>query len=200
MEKLELNFNNQLVLLEKYEITPTELFAINLIVLAQEEGEEDYLFKFASLEHIELRDILISLRDKGLILKEYKVPNKGDTFNYEDIPLNKNFLKTFYKASFKMGQELFEIYPQFTIVNNQQYKLRRVSKKYNSLEDAFRTYGKYIRWNPEKHQEVLELVQWGVDNGYNFTTLDDFIVDNDWINLKSCRDESSIIVNTNKLL
>ena len=48
----------------------------------------------------------------------------------------------------------------------------------------------------EKHQEVIELVKWGIDNGYNFTTLDSFIVDNSWMAIKAMKEGNGINVNT----
>ena len=95
-----------------------------------------------------------------------------------------------------MGEELFNTYPQSTIVNGQIYNLKRVSHKFDSLEDAFAKYAKYIHNNPEIHQEVIELIKWGIDNGYNFTTLDSFIVDNSWMAIKAMKEGNGINVNT----
>lgn len=196
-----LTVDEQLNLLEKYHLTPTELFTIQTILLAKDEDTE-YLFRFAGiLTHCggSIRDVLISLQNKGIILKSYKIPNKGETFIVEDIQLNKNFTKTFYKSAFVLGKELFDTYPTTTIVNGDIYKLRRISKKFNSFEDAFRVYGKSIKWNPKTHQEVINLVKWGIENGYNFTTLDSFIVDNDWLNIKSIKENNGINVNFNAI-
>ena len=60
-------------------------------------------------------------------------------------------------------------------------------------------YGKAIGWNPEKHERILELIKQGVENNYNFTTLDDFIVDNDWLNLEAIS-KDGIINNSNMKL
>ena len=49
MQKLNFNIDDELVLIEKYEITPTEMFVARLILLAQESDEEQqYLAKFLS--------------------------------------------------------------------------------------------------------------------------------------------------------
>ena len=185
---------NELCLLEKYKLEPTELFTVKIILLAKEDGEYEWLRRYS--QTIKLRPILESLREKGIILKSWKIPEEGSKLDIEDIPFNQNFQKQYFRASFKMGQELFKAYPQSTVVNGQVYNLKRVSRKFDSLEDAFTKYAKYINNSPEKHQEVIELIKWGIDNGYNFTTLDSFIVDNSWLAIKSMKEGNAINVNT----
>jgi hypothetical protein len=189
-----LTLENELCLLEKYKLTPTELFTIKLILLAKEDGEYKWLQRYVQI--IKLRDILVSLQEKGIILKSWKLPKEGQQLIVEDITFNQNFQKQYFRASFEMGEELFNIYPQSTIVNGQIYNLKRVSRKFDSLEDAFAKYAKYIHNNPEIHQEVIELIKWGIDNGYNFTTLDSFIVDNSWTAIKAMKEGNGINVNT----
>ena len=189
-----LTLENELCLLEKYKLTPTELFTIKLILLAKEDGEYKWLQRYVQI--IKLRDILVSLQEKGIILKSWKLPKEGQQLIVEDITFNQNFQKQYFRASFEMGEELFNVYPQSTIVNGQIYNLKRVSRKFDSLEDAFAKYAKYIHNNPEIHQEVIELVKWGIDNGYNFTTLDSFIVDNSWMAIKAMKKGNGINVNT----
>ena len=98
-----------------------------------------------------------------------------------------------------MGKELFDVYPQTTIVNGSVYNLRRISKKFDSLEDAFLKYAKYINNSPEQHNQIIELVKWGIDNGYNFTTLDDFICDNAWLAIEAIKNGEAININTNAI-
>ena len=195
------NIDNELIFLEKYNLTPTELMTIRTILLAQD-NQEDYLFKFNNIltkTDVKFRDILISLQNKQIITKAYKIPNEGEAFEFEDVTFNKSIVKAFYRASFELGKELFNVYPQTTIVNGVIYALRRVSKKFNSIEDAFRVYGKTIRWDEELHNEIIELVKWGIDNDYSFTTLDDFIVDNAWESIRAIRDGHAININFNAI-
>ena len=195
------DIDNELIFLEKYNLTPTELMTIRTILLAQD-NQEDYLFKFNNIltkTDVKFRDILISLQNKQIITKAYKIPNEGEAFEFEDVTFNKSIVKAFYRASFELGKELFNVYPQTTIVNGVIYALRRVSKKFNSIEDAFRVYGKTIRWDEELHNEIIELVKWGIDNDYSFTTLDDFIVDNAWESIRAIRDGHAININFNAI-
>lgn len=187
--------DNELILMEKYKITPTELYAVRTILLAQD-GDYEPLQKLNTILNGGFRLKLETLQTKGIITQAYKLPKPGTAFVPEDVQFNKNFLKQFYRASFEMGEELFEAYPQFTTVQGAVYNLRRVSKKFNDLEDAFAKYAKVIKNDPEKHQEILELISWGVENGYNFTTLDDFICDRGWTALSAFKNGNGINVNT----
>ena len=69
-----------------------------------------------------------------------------------------------YKCSFELGKELFEEYPQFKTINGSLVSLRGISKHFNSLEEAYFKYGKYIKWSPENHIEIIELVKWGKEH------------------------------------
>ena len=194
MKYLNHNLENELILMRDYAITPNELYAAKVILLAQD-GEYDYLQKFVQVCY--LRSILIRLQDKGIILKTYKLPKEGDKsiFVPEDVPFNQNFLKKFYRSAYEMGEELFYTYPQSCVVNSQLFNLRTISHKFNSMEEAFAKYAKQIKNNPEIHQEILEDIKWGIENGYNFTTLDRFIVDRAWEALKAFKEGNSININ-----
>lgn len=202
------NLEEHIVMLEKYRINSDELLFITVILLIQEGEVSPYISLYFSLPSIcrgGIRDMLISLQNKHIITREYKVPPVGTPFKdpidiVYDIKFNQNFLKTFYKASFEMGKELFDIYPISTVVNGIEHKLRRISKKFDSLEDAYRAYGKAISWKPEKHKEILELVEWGKNNNYQFTIMCDFIVDRDWLNIKAIRDNGILDSNNVKML
>lgn len=179
--------------MEQYNINPSELFTIKAILLAQDEDYE-YLQRYVQI--IDLKTMLESLQNKGIILKSYKIPNKGEQFIADDVKFNQNFIKRYYKASFKLGEELFNTYPQFITISGISYNARRVSKKFNDLEEAFQKYGKAIKHNPDVHNQILENIKWGIDNSYNFTTLDDFIADRSWLALEAYRNGNGINVNT----
>ena len=197
------NLEEQIAILSRYNINSDELLFITVILLIQEGDENPYINLYFSLPSScrgSIRDLLISLQEKQVITKEYKIPPTGATFTPEDVTFNKNFIKTFYKGSFWIGKELFEIYPISTVVNGIEYKLRRVSKKFDSLEDAYRAYGKAISWKPDVHRNIMQLIEWGKQNNYQFTTLDSFIVDNDWLNIEAMKDNGSLDANTVKML
>lgn len=201
MKSLEIN--QQLTFCEKYSINPSELLLLEIILIAQEDDDPEIVqlyFNSRMCARGSIIDMLQGLKDAGVILSSYKIPEKGQKLDLFAIPINKNLVKDFYKSSFEMGKELFENYPLSTVVNGVEYKLRRVSKKFNSLEDAYRAYGKAIRWKPDAHKKVLELIDSGKSNGYVFTTLGDFIVDNDWLNMENIAKDGIVNNSNTKLL
>ena len=171
--------------MDEYKINPNELFAIKVILLAQD-GEYEYLQKFAKI--FPLRTLLESLQSNGIILKSYKLPKEGTQFVPEDVQFNQNFLKKYYRSAFEIGEELFYTYPQSCIVNGTIYNLRSVSKRFDSLEQAFQRYAKNIKNNPELHQQIIDDIKWGIEEQYNgFTTLDRFIIDRGYEALHAMR-------------
>lgn len=185
------NIDEQLVLMEKYRITSDELLFLTVLLLLQD-GEGDYTFisQYLSLPtdcRNGIRESLISLQNKEIITKAYKVPNVGEKFIPEDVTINKNFVKNFYRCSFDMGKELFEAYPMFGIINGEPVGIRSVSKKFDSLEDFYRYYGKTISWKPEKHEYIMELVEWAKEKNLLVTTLANFVIDHKWEELEALR-------------
>ena len=172
-----------------YKIYPNELFTIKVILLAQD-GEYEYLQQYVQCFENKnyLRLALESLQEKGIILKSYKIPKPGTQFIPEDVQFNQNFLKKFYRSAFEMGEELFNTYPQSAVVGGVMYNLRSVSKRFDSLEQAFQRYAKTIKNSPELHQQVIDDIKWGIENEYQgFTTLDRFIIDRGFEFLHSMR-------------
>lgn len=192
------NLEEQIVMLDKYKINSDELLFITVILLIQEGENNPYINLYFSLPQScrgGIRDLLESLQHKQVITKEYKIPPKGTKFVPEDIIFNKNFVKNFYKGSFWIGKELFEIYPMFCIINGSPTSIRSVSKKFDSLEDFYRFYGKSINWNPQKHEQIIELVKWGAENNVINCTLCNFVIDRKWEILEAMRNGE--IGNTN---
>lgn len=193
MNNYNYNIDEEIALLEKYNLNPTELFVVKCILLYKEGYQEKYLVRFLKINEKyrgDFREILRSLQDKGIILKSYKIPNKGESFEPNEISINKLFYKNIYKASNEMGMELLNIYPMFGYINNCPVSLRGVSKKFNSLEDFCRYYGKAIGWNLQLHNDILELIKWEQDSNINFINMNiaNFVIDRKWNELKALRD------------
>ena len=96
MKYIELSFDREIELMTKYQIFPEELLFIKLVFLAQE-GHPEYLSKYFSQMPLKgaPRDTMLSLQEKGIINKSYKIPEKGQTFNPLDVDFNKLFIKSF---------------------------------------------------------------------------------------------------------
>jgi hypothetical protein len=186
----DLNLEQQLIFCEKYSINPSELLLLEILLLAQE-GEQPEIvntyFTSRMCARGNTRELLSGLQDAGVITKAYKIPEKGSAFNPLDVPINKNLVKDFFKCSFEMGKELFENYPMFGLINGEPVGIRSVSKKFDSLEDFYRYYGKSISWKPDKHEYIMELVSWAKDHNLLVTTLANFVIDHKWKELEALR-------------
>lgn len=186
----DLNLEQQLIFCEKYSINPSELLLLEILLLAQE-GEQPEIvntyFTSRMCARGNTRELLSGLQQAGVITKAYKIPEKGSAFNPLDVPINKNLVKDFFKCSFEMGKELFENYPMFGLINGEPVGIRSVSKKFDSLEDFYRYYGKSISWKPDKHKYIMELVSWAKDHNLLVTTLANFVIDHKWEELEALR-------------
>ena len=164
----------------------------------QEGYPEDYLLRYLKLpEKEDFRTTLVNLQNKGIILKSYEIPKKGETFDPEEIQINKAFFKTVYRSGFDLGKELFDTYPMFTNIEGKVVGLRGISKKFDSLEDFYRFYGKAIKWDPKIHQRIIDLLNWEQNNniGYINFSIASFVIEHKWEELEALKDGK--IVNTN---
>lgn len=79
--------------------------------------------------------------------------------------------------------------------------LRTVARHFNSLEDAYFKYGKAIKWNPDIHQEIIELVKWSKENNILNMSLSSFIINQGWLDLKAIKEgDSNINYNAIKMV
>lgn len=185
-------------MMEKYHLTAEESLVIELLFLASiEEGHSEYLVKYFTIQidRTELRDILISLQDKGIIVKSYKIPSKGQKFDPESIEFNKNFLHNYRKFSGELGQEFFKEYPSIAIINGNEAPLKNYAKKFNSEEDFYFHYGKAIGWKLEKHLEVIELIKWAKDNNCTLLNMNiaDFTISKMWRSIKELKEGDGVM-------
>ena len=192
MRKYDYSIDEEIAILEKYRLQPNELFVVKTILLLQQGYPENYLFRFLQIpeeDRGDFRSILIGLQNKNIINKSYKIPDKGEEFSPDEIPINKVFMNNLFKASFDMGVELLEHYPMFGEINGAIVSLKGISSKFNSLEDFFRFYGKQIRWNQETHDKIIELLDWEQNNEINFInqSLGSFVINNGWNELEALK-------------
>lgn len=194
MKNLELK--QQILFCEKYKLDANQLLLLEIILIAQEGDDAEIVqLYFQSKAKGSLLNNLIKLQEVGVILKSYKMPSKGERLDLNTIPINRNLVKDFYKCSFELGKELFEVYPQFATINGGPVGIRSVSKKFDSLEDFYRFYGKTIRWKSDFHNHIIELVKWANENNILNTTLANFVIDHKWEELEALKNGELVNVN-----
>lgn len=177
--------------MEKFDLSADELLLIYLTLLARddEEGSEYFVQWFRGGGQARLRDLFNSLKEKGIILKNYN----PKTYVPGDIEFNKNFLKSWIKSSNQLGKELFNAYPSWMDVNGKLITLKNISNRFASLNEFFTFYGVQIGNNPEKHKEIMELVQWAKDHNKLGFSLLNFVISHQWESLKELRDNPELI-------
>lgn len=77
LKNLTLNLEEEIALLTKYRITPNELMIVRTLLILQDEDTEELFKSYIELLYdcgTKLREILLSLQEKGIILKSYKIP------------------------------------------------------------------------------------------------------------------------------
>ena len=201
MKTFELSIDREIQFMIKYQLTPDEFFLMRLIFFAQE-GQDKYISQFANECGFEkpIREILTSLQNKGVINKSYVIPQAGEVFNPQDVDFNKNVLNQFFQHSQDLGMELFEAYPPFTIINGKTFSLRNISKNFKDLDDMCWQYGKVIKFNQQKHDEIMKLLEFGKENNLIHSGISDFILSQGWMALQVYKDEDMGVMNTNELL
>lgn len=183
-----MEINTILNLLITYDITAEELLVIYLTFLARdEEGHPEYFSKwFSNGGNKRLRQVFESLKEKGIILKDYN----PDTYDPNDIRFNKLFLKSWLKNSGEIGQELFDAYPPFLETPGKLYPLKNIAKKYNTLDEFFFAYSSAIKHNPDKHKEIMDLLEWGKKNKQINYGIVEFVISHKWDELKYLKDNN----------
>jgi hypothetical protein len=199
-----IEFKDELCFLDMYSITPNEYFFLKAALLYHKDTAvlKRYL-EIGKRLGIDFREMLVSLQDKGLILKSYKIPLPGERFTIEEIQFNQNLMKKLSRATNDMAMELYDMYPTFAEIQGVMMPIRTVSKKFDSIEEWCRFYGKTINYNEEKHREILDLIQWAKDNCPQILncSLCSFTIDHRWDALKEARDGSGgINYNTVRML
>lgn len=156
------------MLMERFGLTAEENLVIELLFLSFEGKCADPLVTYYGLPITKtgLREVLLSLQAKGVLLKSCRIPNKGDKLDIDTLQFNENFLKYYRKTSGELGVELFQSYPNEAIIQGQAVPLRNYAKKYKNEEEFFFAYGKAIGWNLNKHKEVLDLIQWSKNHDH----------------------------------
>lgn len=188
---LTLSLEEEISLITRYNITPNELLVVRVLLMYQEEDQTELLSDLLTAlkdTGLDFREILTELQNKEIILKSYRIPAKGSKFEPLDIPINKNFIKNIYKCSFELGKELFEVYPQFGLIQGNSVPLRSVSRHFDSLEKCFFKYGKAIGFNQDRHKEIIELVKWANDNNLINCALSSFVINQGWLDLKAMKE------------
>ncbi len=170
-------------IITQYNLTGDELLLIYLTLCAQD-GHPEYFAKwFNGGGQAKLKDLFISLKEKGIIHKNY------DPSSYipDEIEFNKTFLKRYFKLAGELGRELFEAYEPFIKVNGALYSLKNYSKKFYSLDEFCFWYSSTIGHSVEKHKKIIEILKWARENNLINIGILEFVSSHKWVDLEKLR-------------
>lgn len=189
-----ITLNGELEIANHYGLSIEEVYIIQLLFLAsQEENHDEYLLMYYSkdskIKRTPLKELLMSLQEKGIIKKSYKIPE--GPFDPEGIDFNENFLKRYLKYSGYLGKELLEAYPNYINISGRTYDISNYAKKFNSEEDFYFVYGKAVGWKQEEHEKVLEILKWASESEkVSLGNICDFVISKQWTRLKEAKDNN----------
>lgn len=176
-------------------LTPSELFILRLLFLAQDGDTSlinNYLSNTDNGKEV-FKVILTNLQNKGIILASFKMPKEGEVLKYSDIPINKNFVKKFIKESNQIGKELFDNYPPFITINGRMASIKNITKAgLFSIDEFCFYYGRQLKLASVTHDRVMDALQYGKEhNLINYSILE-FIASQKWNEIDYIRNSGEV--------
>ena len=196
-----MELKNMLDAMTMYNLDANEYLFLYLLFLAQIDendglGRSNLLFLWCQNDSNvkKINDLIESLKGKNIIKKDF-VYVQGET-DPSSIPINKSIVKSLFKHSPEMGEELWNIYPDNTTINGITYSWKNICGKgstFNSLDDFFYFYGKQINHNPILHKEIIDLINWAKEYKQIRFSIREFVVSHKWEELKRIKESGSNI-------
>lgn len=176
-------------------ITPTELFIVRLLFLAQEGDASlitNYLSNVGNGKEL-LLTVLKNLQQKGVILKSFRIPKQGEALRFKDVPFNKNFLKRYVRDSNQLGKEFFDAYPPFIFINDRTISVRNISKAGLFSFDAFcQFYAKQIKLEPNTHERIMDALDYAKEHNLIHYSMLEFLASQKWKEIEYIRDSGNV--------
>lgn len=201
------DLEKELSVMAKFKIDANEWYLLRCLFIAKFENDNSYLIKYikeCSKEGI-TAELLQSLKSKNILDKKYKVPQKGETFSLEELDFHQPFINKYLRSSNEMGQELFDAYPSYLIMDNGKHLPARnlVSKVvFKSMNDFFILYCKQIKYSVEKHEEIMSALTWAKEKNMINSSIVEYVISkkyDDHINSMK-QDKQGKFVNKNDIL
>lgn len=175
-------------IMSEYKLTADELLLVYLTFVAQSEngGNTNYFLRwYDSYGKYNLKNLFESLKEKGVILKNYN----PSAYVPEEIEFNSHFLKKYFKLTGQLGQELYNAYPSYMYINGKIVSLKNISKIFRDLNELYFKYASIIKHSVDKHKEILDILEWAKSQDLVTVSLPEFIISCKWNEYKELRDK-----------
>lgn len=193
-----MKYNNtieeDLQIIQTYDISAEQLFLVKLLFLAQENnGRQNAIIDyFVKCKHSSIPlETLQILGEKDILIKT-SIPKKGDKFIADNIHFCKKFLNDWFVYAHEAGKELMDKYPNYMkTAYGELLPAKNITKVYISLEAMFNAYGKGIRHSKNNHLKVMNLLEWSEEHNLIKFGIAEFVASKKWESL-----EQDYIMNT----
>lgn len=170
-------------IMAKHQLTADELLLIYLTFIAQtENGNPDQhriYFKqwYDNGGQSQLKSLFQSLKEKGIIKKNY-CPT---AYIPDEIEFNQNFLKSYWKLTGELGQQLWNAYPDSLHINNKIVSLKNITKRFLDVNEFYFWYAINIKHSKETHNKILKILEWAKENQLISIGILEFVGSQKWI-------------------
>lgn len=178
----------------KWGLTSEELLLVYLTFLAQTENGDNgntshssSYFKrwYDAGGQKRLKELFQSLKEKGIIVKNYN----PESYIPDEIQFNKTFIKQYFKLTGELGRELKNAYPSTLYIGGKVVSLKNVTKQFKSDEEFFFWYASRIGHSVDKHNEILQILDWAKSNNLVNVGLIEFVGSSKWIEYQELKNQ-----------
>ena len=195
MQHFELSLKEEINIYINSGLTPTELFVLRLLYLAIDGSPEflkNYLSNVPNGKQL-FRNVLISLKEKKVILSSFKIPEEGETLHYSNISFNKNFLKMYLRESNELGKEFFDAYPAFININGKLVSIKNFTRAgLYSFEEFCTYYAKAIKNAGVTHERILEILEYAREHNLIHYNIIEFLASRKWEEIDYLRNSGDV--------
>lgn len=196
MTSRTLDIKRQLDVMKQYELTAEEWLTVELLFMATDDpAQPAYLFTYYKecAQTTPPREMLERLKSKKILHTKYKVPEVGENFSLEQVKFSDSFLTEYFKRTLEGGEELWDRYPKEMAINEKVVSLTNITKAgYQHEEDLFAKYSKQIRYSRQKHDEVMELLDWAIEQKLIHYGIVEYITTRKWEDHKQMRERGNV--------
>jgi len=162
-----IDIERQLTIMQEHGLTAEEWLLAELFMMALDDpSKPEYLSTYllkCKKDRLGM-DTLQSLKDKGVFSSDTVIPKKGDALRLENFELSGTYLNNYFKKALQAGEELWNAYPSVVNINGTLRSINGIIKGgYQHQEDFYAKYNKQIRYSRKKHEEVLDLLKWALE-------------------------------------
>lgn len=176
-----------LQIMQSYDITAEQLFLVKLLFIAQEEnGRQSAIVDyFVKCRHSSVPLEMLNILGEKNILVLNTIPKKGDKLIPDNLHFTQKFLKDWFIYAHVAGKELMDKYPNYMkTAHGELLPAKNITKVYISLEAMFNAYGKSIRHSRNNHEKIMNLLRWSEEKGLIKFGIAEFVASKKWESLE----------------